>query len=112
MKALEYTHSVFNDGKKNLPLLLADSRVDSDTREITLPQKLVQLIGTQRALDEDDYLVEFQVIQKITEFAILLLLAKLDVVLLKTVECEFGVVIDVNLEWVTHKFLADGPNFL
>lgn len=96
----------------NLPLLLADTRVDSDTGEVALAQQLVQLVSTQGALDEDNDLVELQVIKKLVQLAVLLVLAELDVVLLETVQGELGVVIDVDLERVAHELLADGADLL
>lgn len=42
----------------NLPLLLGDTGVHSNTGEFALVQQLVQLVGTESALDEDDDLVE------------------------------------------------------
>jgi hypothetical protein len=97
---------------KYIPLLLADTRVDSDTGEVALPQKLVQLVGTESALDKDNNLVELQVVEEVTEFAVLLLFAQLNVVLLETVECEFSVVVDVHLKRVAHELLADRSDFL
>lgn len=47
---------------RNLPLLLADTGVDSDTGEVALAQELVELVSTLGALNEDDDLVELQVI--------------------------------------------------
>lgn len=91
---------------------MTDTRVDSDTGEVALPQKLVQLVGTESALDKDNDLVELQIVEKVTEFAVLLLFAQLDVILLKTMKCELSVVVDVHLERVTHELLADRPDFL
>jgi hypothetical protein len=98
--------------QRNLPLLLADTGVDSDTGEVALAQQLVELVGTLGALDEDDNLVELQVVQQVVQLAVLLLLAQLDVVLLETVQGELGVVIDVDLKRVAHELLADRANLL
>lgn len=46
-----------------VPLLLAHTRVNRDGGEVALPQQLVELGGTNGALDEDDDLVELQVVQ-------------------------------------------------
>lgn len=86
--------------------------MDSDTGEVALAQKLVELGGTESALDEDDDLVELQLVEEIVELAVLLSLTKLDVVLLKTVEGELGLVVDVDLQRVTHELLADGTGLL
>ena len=98
--------------QRNLPLLLADAGVDGNGGEVALSQKLVELVGTLGALDEDDNLVELQVVEQVVQLAVLLLLAKLDVILLKTVQSELGVVIDVHLERVAHELLADRADLL
>jgi hypothetical protein len=95
-----------------VPLLLRNTRVDGDTGEVALAQKLVELSGTESALDEDDDLVELQLIEKVVELTILLSLTKLDVVLLETVEGELSLVVNVNLQRVTHELLADGTGLL
>jgi hypothetical protein len=96
----------------NLPLLLADTGVDSNTGEVALAQKLIQLVGTLGALDKDNDLVELKVVQELVQLAVLLLLAKLDVVLLQAVKSELGVVINVDLQRVAHELLADGADLL
>jgi hypothetical protein len=95
-----------------VPLLLRNTRVDGDTGEVALAQKLVELSGTESALDEDDDLVELQLIEKVVELTVLLSLTKLDVVLLETVEGELSLVVNVNLQRVTHELLADGTGLL
>ena len=99
-------------GNDGLPLLLADTGVHSDTGEVALAQQTCPARCTQCALDEDDDLVELEVVEQIIELAVLLALAELDVVLLKTVEGELGLIIDVNLERVPHELLADGTDLL
>lgn len=91
---------------------MADTGVHRDTGEVALAQQLVQLVGTESALDEDDHLVELQVVQQLVELAVLLGLGELDVVLLQTVEGELGVIVNVNLERVPHELLADGTDLL
>lgn len=81
--------------------------MDSDRREVALAQKLVELGGTESALDENDDLVELQLIEKLVELAVLLTLLKRNVVLLKTVEGQLGVLIDVVLGGVLHELAAD-----
>lgn len=93
----------------HLPLFLADSGVDCDTGEIAFSQKFVKLGGTEGALHENDDLVEFQCVEEIVELAVLLCFGDLDVVLLKTVQSELGLVVNVDFEWVLHELLADGP---
>ena len=45
-------------------------------------------------------LVELEVIQELVQLPVLLLLLELEVVLLKTVEGQLSLVIDVDLEWL------------
>ena len=95
-----------------VPLLLGNTGVDGDTGEVALAQKLVKLGGTEGALDEDDDLVELQLVEEVVELAVLLGLTELDVVLLETVEGELGLVVNVDLQRVTHELLADGAGLL
>ena len=90
-----------------IPLLLADTGVDSDRREVTLAQKLVKLGGTESALDKDDDLVELKLVEKLVKLAVLLTLLERNVVLLKTVEGQLGVFVDVVLGGVLHELPAD-----
>lgn len=96
----------------NLPLFLAHTRVDSDTGEVALAQKLIKLGGTESALDKDDDLVELELVEQVVELAVLLALTDLEVVLLETVKSELGLVVNVDLERVLHELLADGPGLL
>ena len=68
-----------------------------NTWEIAFPKQFVQFCSSQSALDKDDDLVELEGIQQLVEFPILLCLAELDVVLLKAVESELRLVIDIDL---------------
>ena len=95
-----------------LPLLLADTRVNSDGREVALPQQLVELSGTDSALDEDDDLVELQVVKQLIQLTVLLLLLQLNVILLETVQGELGVLVHVMLRGVLHELAADGLDML
>jgi hypothetical protein len=95
-----------------IPLFLRNTGVDGDTGEVALAQKLVELGGTKGALDEDDDLVELQLVEEVVELAVLLGLTKLDVVLLETVKGELGLVVNVDLQRVTHELLADGTGLL
>ena len=81
--------------------------MDSDTGKVALAQELVKFGSTKSTLDENDDLVEFEVVQQLIELTILLAFTELDVVLLKTVKGKLGLVIDVNLQRVLHKLLAD-----
>ena len=68
----------------NLPLLLTDTRVYGNAREVALAKQLVKLSCTEGALDEDNDLIELESVKQVVELSILLSLAELDRVLLKT----------------------------
>lgn len=72
--------------------------MDTDGGEVALLEESVELRGTGDRLDEDTDLVELQVVEEVVELAVLLLLLELEVVLLKTVESELGLVVDVDLK--------------
>lgn len=91
-----------------LPLVLADSGVDSDGRKVALAEKLVQLGSADSALDKDDDLVELKVVEKLIQLSVLLALLQLNVVLLETVESELGVFVDIVLCGILHEFAANG----
>lgn len=103
-----------NDGqgwersRLDIPLLLADTRVHSDGREVALPEELVELGGTEGALDENDDLVELQLVEKLVELTVLLALLQRNVVLLETVKGQLGVFVDIVLRGVLHELAADG----
>lgn len=98
--------------RKYIPLLLANTRVDSNRGEVALAQQLVKLVGASGALDEDDDLVELKVVEQVVQLAVLLLLIKLDVVLLEAVQSEFGVLVHIVLGRVLHELAADGLDVL
>ena len=99
-------------GRRHLPLFLADTGVYSNGWKVALSKKLVKLGGSKSALDEDDDLIELKAVEEIVELAVLLRLVELDTVLLKTVQRELSLVIDVDLERISHKFLADWSDLL
>lgn len=86
------------EGNNNLPLRLGKGRVDTDGGEVALLEEGVELGGTGNRLDEDTNLVELQVVEEVVQLAVLLLLLELEVVLLKTVKRELGLVVDVDLK--------------
>jgi len=96
----------------NIPLLLADTGVDRGAREVALAEQLVKLGAAQGRANEDDDLVELEVIEEVVELPVLLALIKLDVELLKTVQGQLLLVVDVDLEGVLHELLADGADVL
>ena len=84
----------------------------SDTWKVALAKNLVQLGSSKRALDEDDDLVELEIIEQVIQLAVLLAFAQFDIKLLKSVKCEFGIIVNVDLERISHEFLADRSNIL
>lgn len=86
--------------------------MNRNTGEVALAQKLVEFSCAEGALDEDDDLVELQLVKEIVELAVLLALADLDVVLLKTVKSELVLVVDEDFEGVLHELLADWSGVL
>ena len=57
-------------------------------------------------------LVELERIQQLEELAVLLRVLQLDVVLLQPVQCQLGLVVDVDLHGILHELLADTPDVL
>jgi hypothetical protein len=96
----------------NIPLFLADTRVHCSAGEVALAEKLIELGASNSRLDEDDDLVELQAIEKVVKLAVLLLLVKLHVVLLQTVQRQLLLVVYIDLERVLHKLLADNADVL
>jgi hypothetical protein len=90
-KALELLVSVDS-------LLLLNTSVNTDTREIAFDQQLVQLVGSCNGLYEDDDLVEFERVEEIIQFTILCTLFQSNKVLLETMEGELGLIIDVDFK--------------
>lgn len=86
--------------------------MNRNTGEVTLAQKLVQLVRTERALHKDDNLVELEAVQQFVELPVLLGLAQLNEVLLKTVEGKLSVIVHVDLKRVPHELLADRSDIL
>lgn len=86
--------------------------MNSNTWEVTLPQELVKLCRTDGTLNEDDDLVELKVVKELIELAVLLCFTEFDVVLLKTMQSEFGIIINIHLERVSHELLANRTDLL
>lgn len=91
----------------HLPLLLADTRVDSNTREVALLEKAVEFRAPGRAPNKDDDLIEFKIVEEIIEFAVFLTFFKLDVVLLQSVKGQLLLVVNINFRGVPHESAAD-----
>jgi L-fucose isomerase-like protein len=86
--------------------------VDGDTREVALAQELVEFRGAHGTLDEDDDLVELKAVEQLVQLTILLALGELDVELLKAVERQLSLIVDIDLERILHELLADRTGFL
>jgi hypothetical protein len=77
---------------------LGETTVNGDGGEIALPEKTVEFAGSADRLDENDDLVEFEGVEEVVEFAVLLGFGEADKELLETVQGQLGLVVDVNLE--------------
>ena len=86
--------------------------MNRNTGEVAFAEKSIKFSGTSSVAHEDDDLIEFECVEQLVELAILFSLAKLDIVLLKTMESELRLVIDVDLERVLHELLADRADLL
>jgi len=81
--------------------------MNGDRREVALPQQLVELGGTDSALDEDDDLVKLEIVKQLVQLAILLTLLERNVVLLQAMQSQFGVFVNIVLGRVLHELSAD-----
>jgi hypothetical protein len=81
--------------------------VDGNGWEVALSKKLVELRAASSALDEDDDLIELQGIKQVIQLSVLLAFAKTNIVLLKTMKSQLGLIVNVDLKRATHKLLAD-----
>jgi hypothetical protein len=75
-------------------LLLLETGVDDKRGEVAILEDLVQFDGALDFGNKYDDLVELECIEEIVELLVLLGLLKADVVLLKAVESELGVIVD------------------
>jgi hypothetical protein len=89
-------------------LLLGEVTVHGLGRKGLLVEDLSQLDGVRHSLDEDDNLVEVEGVDEVSQLSVLLVLIKLNVILLETMESEFALVLDKDLSRVTHELLASG----
>jgi hypothetical protein len=90
-----------------IPLLLANTGMHCGAGEVALSQELVKLGAAQSGSYEDDDLVELKHIKKVVKLPILFAFIKLHVVLLKTVESQLLLVINVDLQRILHELFAD-----
>jgi hypothetical protein len=84
----------------------------SNTWEVAFTKDFVQFGSSECALDKDDDLIEFEIIKEVVQLSILLAFTELHIILLKPVKCKLGLIIDIDLQRVSHEFLADGSNLL
>ena len=82
----------------SVPLFLGEGSVDADSGEILFGEKLGECHTSLYGPDEDNNLVELQQIQKVEQFPVLLALLQFYVVLLESVEGEFGFVVHENFQ--------------
>jgi hypothetical protein len=75
-------------------------------RESLLVEDFSQLDCVRYSLDKDDDLVEVERINEVSQLGVLLVLIKLHVVLLQTMESEFALILDQYFSRVTHELLT------
>ena len=98
--------------------------------EIAFAQQSVQFGCSTDTLDKDDDLVEFQCVEQVVEFTVLLSFVETDKVLLQSMKSQLGLVVDINLKglqrqcqlqftdgnigrcYILHEFLANGTDLL
>jgi hypothetical protein len=80
---------------------LWEAAVDGDGGEVALAEETVEFAGSTNRSDKNNDLVEFEGIEEVVEFAVLLGFGEPDKVLLEAVQSQLGLVVDVNLEWLT-----------
>lgn len=88
------------DKHSALPFSLIHTPVDADGWEVLLVQQLCEGHTSLHGLDKDDHLVELQGIQEVKQFAVLLAILQLYVMLLETVKGKLRVVINIHLHWL------------
>ncbi len=74
--------------------------MDANGREFALDQQTVQFISSLNRTDKNADLVELERIKQIIELAILFIFLELDVVLLQTVQSQFGFIIHKDFQWL------------
>jgi hypothetical protein len=82
--------------------LLLQVRMDADGGEVALTKEAGQLFSSLARANEDDQLVEFDRVHEFDETSVLLFFLNFDVVLLKSVEGEFGA-FDVDFQGLLWK---------
>lgn len=83
-----------------------------NTWEIAVDKDVVQLGAADGAPHEDDDLVERESIEEVVELSILLRFAKLDIVLIQPMQCQFGLVVNEQFRRILHELSADGSYLL
>jgi hypothetical protein len=87
-------------------LLLSEVTVHGFRRESLLVEDFSQLDCVRYSLDKDDDLVEVERINEVSQLGVLLVLIKLHVVLLQTMESEFALILDQYFSRVAHELLT------
>ncbi len=77
--------------------------VDSDGREVTIYEELVEFDASLDGANKDHHLIELERVQKINELSILLLFLKLNVVLFEAVKSKLRSIIDVDFKRLDEK---------
>jgi len=75
---------------------LGHRSVDGNGGEVLVNQELGKSHATLHTLHEDDNLVEFQSIEKLKQFPVLLLFLDFHVMLLETMKSQFSFIININ----------------
>lgn len=89
-------------------LLLREITVHGLGRESLLVEDLSELNRMGYRLHEDDNLVEIKSVDEVSKLCVLLVLVKLDIVLLESMESEFALVFNQDLSGVLHELSASG----
>jgi hypothetical protein len=89
-------------------LLLSEVTVHSLRRKSLFVEDFSQLNSVRNSLHKDDNLIEVKSIDEVSQLSILLVLIKLHVVLLKSMESEFRLVLNKHFSGVTHELFASG----
>ena len=81
--------------------------MNGDRGEVVLPEDGIEHLCALYTLHENYHLIELQRVEEVDQLLDLLLLLNLQVVLLKTVEGQLGLVINEDLELVAHELATD-----
>jgi hypothetical protein len=88
-------------------LILFQVTMNGDRGEVVLPEDGIEHLCALYTLHENYHLIELQRVEEVDQLLDLLLLLNLQVVLLKTVKGQLGLVINEDLELVAHELATD-----